>query len=384
MAEDAKKRTLEQIKEDMVKAVREEREAAKNGASEVERKEIFEAATKRMPHRENPESQKVIHNFLGAMYAKTYRDGEAELESKGFHVDTKDLSLSTDGGGYLTPLEFSGFLVELLYKLPVIRPYATRIPMSSDQMQVPVETATVQANWTAELATITQSDPDFGEVILTANNLIGISRMSRQLLLDSAINYNLTDWIMQRFAKAIGRAEDTAFVIGSGTGQPKGIRQYTFTHTVAQAGAHLTGDDLINCYHNLPYQYRTQGNPVWLINDSVLGTIRKLKDSNGQYLYTDGYGQAFQTPGGTPMLMGMPVLVQNDIPTNLGAGSASEIYFGDLSYYLIGDREAVFSEISTQEGTSFAQHRAAVKVGERIDGQLAAVDGFSQLTGVVA
>ncbi len=383
MAE-SKMKTLTEIKEELQKAVNEQREAVKDGADEVERKALFEEHVKDMPHRKNPESRKVIRNFLGVLYENAFQNGKSELESKGFHTETKDLGLGSDGGGYLAPLEFSGFLVELMYKLPVIRPYAQTIPMSSDQMQVPVESATVQANWTAELATITQSDPDFGEVILTVNNLIGISRMSRQLLMDSAINYNLTDWIMMRFAKAIGRAEDTAFMVGSGTGQAKGIRQYSFPHTQAQAGVHLTGDDLINCYHNLPYQYRTQGNAVWMIHDSVLSTIRKLKDSNGQYLYSDGYGQAFVTPGGTPNLMGMPVLVQNDIPTNLGAGSASEIYFGDLSYYLIGDREQIFSEISTQEGTSFSSHRVAVKVGERIDGQLSQTDGFSQLTAVVA
>lgn len=366
--------TLGQIEEQLIKAVRTEREAAKAGdLTEDSRKAIFDEALKGAPHRENPESKKVVGEFIGTMMDK----------AEGKQVN-KDLGEASDGGGFLVPLEFAGFLVELLYKLPVIRPYATKIPMSSDQMQVPVETQTVNSNWTAELAAITQSDPTFGEVILSVNNLIGISRMSRQLLLDAAINYSLTDWVMMRFAKSIGRVEDTAFMAGSGTGQAKGIRQYAMTHTAAQNGAHLTGDDLITCYHNLPYAYRTQGNPVWLIHDTVLGTIRKLKDSNGQYLYTDGYGQAFVTPGGTPNLMGFPVLVQNDIPTNLGAGSASEIYFGDLSYYLIGDREQIFSEISTQEGTSFAQHRAAVKVGERLDGQLSSTDGFSQLTAVVA
>lgn len=365
------KLTLDQITDAVIEATKESREAVKAGATEAEVKAIHDEKLKGAPHRD-VHAKEVIGEFLGNLVNKA--------ENKAV---TKDLGESGDGG-YLTPIEFSGTLVELLYKLPVIRPYATKIPMQSDQMQVPVEAATVNANWTAELATITQSDPDFGQVTLAVNNLIGISRMSRQLLLDAAVNYNLTDWVMMRFAKAIGRAEDTAFMVGSGTGQAKGIRQYTFGHTVAQAGAHLTGDDLISVFHKLPYQYRTQGNPVWLINDSVIGTIRKLKDSNGQYLYQDGYGQAFQTPGGVPNLMGFPVLVQNDIPTNLGAGSASEIYFGDLSYYLIGDREQVFSEVSTQEGTSFAQHRAAVKVGERIDGQLATTDGIAQLTAVVA
>lgn len=366
--------TVAQVKEALIKATREAREAEKAGeGSEETKKAIFDEKLKGAPHRENPHTKQVIGEFLQTLIDKA--EGNAV---------TKDLGEGSGGGGYLVPLEFAGMLVELLYKLPVIRPQATALPMSSDQLQVPVETATVNSNWTAELATITQSDATFGEVILSVNNLIGISRMSRQLLLDSAINYNLVDWVMMRFAKSIGRVEDTAFMTGSGSGQPKGLRQYTFTHTNAQAGAHLTGDDLITTYHALPYQYRVQGNPVWLIHDSVLGTIRKLKDSNGQYLYTDGYGQAFVTPGGTPNLMGFPVLVQNDIPTNLGGGTASEIYFGDLSYYLIGDRESIFSEVSTQEGTSFAQHRAAVKVGERIDGQLSTVDGFAQLTAVVA
>ena len=369
----AEKITLAQIKQAAAEAAVEDRKAAKEGASEQERKAIFDEKLKGAPHRNNPETHKVIGEHILALINKA--EGRAV---------NKDLGESVDGGGYLAPLEFSGYLVELLYKLPVIRPYATSLPMTSDQLQVPVESTTVASNWTAELATITQSDPSFSEVVLAVNNLIGISRMSRQLLLDSAINTNLTDWIMGRFAKSIGRVEDAAFMTGSGSGQAKGIRQYTFTHTAQQAGAHLTADDLITTYHNLPYQYRAQSSPVWLINDSTLSVIRKLKDTTGRYLYEEGYGQVMTTAGITPTLLGCPVLVQNDIPTNLGSGAASEIYFGDLSYYLIGDREQIFSEISTQEGTSFAQHRAAVKVGERIDGQLATTDGFAQLTGVVA
>lgn len=345
----------------------EDKAAAKKG--------IFDDKLKEAPHREDPkQAKKVIGEFLKGL-------------SLGDMSVVKDLGTASDGGGYLVPLEFSSTLIELLYKMPVLRAYASVMPMTSDSLQVPVEASTVNANWTAELATITQSDPTFSEVILNANNLIGISRMSRQILADSAISANLTDWIMKRFAQSIARAEDAAFMVGSGTGQPKGIRQYagSFAHSVAQAGAHLTGDDLINLYHALPYQYRAMGNPVWIINDATLAIIRRLKDSNGRYIYEEGWGQSLIGQGTTPTLLGKPVLVQNDIPVNLGGGTnASEIYFGDMNYYLIGDREQIFSEVSTQEGTSFAQHRAAVKVGERLDGQLAATDGFAVLTAVIA
>lgn len=365
------KKTVTEIAAEMAKALREDSEAAKSGTSVEERRAMFDTVAEQLPHHKNPESKKSIGKFLKALGEN---DGTV----------LKDLADSTNGGGYLTPLEFSSYLIELLYKMPVIRPRATVYPMKSDQMQVPVEATTVSANWTAELATITQSDMTFSEIVLAVNNLIGISRMSRQILLDSAINQNLVDLVMKRFAAAIGRQEDTAFMVGSGVGQPKGLRQYTFTHTVAQAGAHLTADDLIALYHTLPYQYREQGSPVWLVNDATLAVIRQLKDSNGRYIYEQGWGQSLTADGMTPTLLGKPVLVQNDIPTNLGGSSnASEIYFGDLSYYIIGDREQIFSEVSTQEGTSFAQHRAAVKVGERIDGQLTTTDSFAQLTAVI-
>lgn len=335
-----------------------------------QRKEIFESAFKDAQHN-TVESKLKVGSFFKALA----NNDQAVL---------KDLSVGTDAnGGYLTPLEFSGMLIEKLYKLPVIRPFATRMPMSSDKLEVPTELTTVAVNWTAELGTITQSDPTFSEIVLSVNELIGISRMSRQLLNDSAIQVGLVDWIVSRFAAAIGRAEDTAFMVGTGTGQPKGIRTYTISQSVAQAGGALTGDDLISLYYALPIQYRK--NAVFLLHDAVAAKIRKLKDSSGRYLWSDNFiTGGLLTDASYPTILGRPVLIQNDIPVNLGAGTnASEIYFGDLSFYLIGDRDQIFSEVSTQEGTSFAQHRAAVKVGERIDGQLSLTESFAKLTAVI-
>lgn len=346
--------------------------AQAEGATAEEKKAIFDEHMKNAPHNVD---KKHANEVIGT-YLKNLATGNLD-------AIRKDLGEATGGGGYLTPLEFSSKLIELVYKLPVIRPYATRMPMRSDQMQIPLEGSTVTANWTSEFAAATQSDPVFGTLTLSVNNLIGISRMSRQLLDDSAIEEDLVNYVMRKFAESIGRTEDAAFMVGDGSGKPKGIRQYTFANTLAQAGANLTGDDLIALYHKLPIQYRNSPSTVWLMHDSVIQKVRSLKDSTGRYLYEAGYGSVFTTDGNTPTLLGKPVLVQNDIPTNLGGGSnTTEVYFGDLSYYLIGDRQQVFSEVSTQEGTSFARHMAAVKVGERIDGQLSQTEPIAQLTAV--
>lgn len=366
------KLTLSEVIAKAKKAAIEVQDAAAQGATPADKKAIFDSNLKDAPHNaDKKHSNEVIGKYLQDL-------------ARG-NVDTirKDLGEATGGGGYLTPLEFSSQLIELVYKLPVIRPYATRMPMRSDQMQIPLESSTVTANWTSEFAAATQSDPVFGTLTLSVNNLIGISRMSRQLLDDSAIEEDLVNYVMRKFAESIGRTEDAAFMAGSGTGQPKGIRQYTFGNTVAQAGANLVGDDLIALYHKLPIQYRVRTDVAWLMHDTVIEKVRKLKDSTGRYLYEAGYGSVFVTEGMTPTLLGKPVLIQNDIPTNLGGGSnTTEVYLGALSYYLIGDRQQIFSEVSTQEGTSFARHMAAVKVGERIDGQLSQTDPIAQLTAV--
>lgn len=288
----------------------------------------------------------------------------------------KDLSEGTDAnGGYLVPTEFRNQLVQKLYKGAYIRRYATVIPMSSDKMEVPVEANTVSVNWTTELATITQTDPTFAVVTLAANMLAGISRQSRQLLADAAINEAVQDLLIRIFARALGLAEDTAFMVGTGTGQPKGIRTYTISQSVAQAGASLADTDINNLIYTLPRQYRN--NAVFIMHDSRAKLISNLRSTDGKKLNPEIDDRE------NPTLKGFPVVIQDDIPTNLGAGTnESEIFFGDLSFYYIGDRQQVFSEVSTQEGTSFEKHRAAVKVGERLDGQLTLTEAFAKLTAV--
>lgn len=288
----------------------------------------------------------------------------------------RDMSEGVDSdGGYIVPTEFRNALIEKKYKWAWIRKYATVIPMSSDKMDMPIEGNTVSVNWTAELATITQSDPTFGLVTLAANLLAGISRQSRQVLADAAVNEEVQNLLVRIFARALGLAEDTAFMVGTGSGQPKGIRAYTISQSVAQAGANLVDSDLTNLQYTLPYWYRQ--NAVYIMHDTRRKLISNLRDSNGRKLHPEIDDLE------NPTLNGNPVIINQDIPTNLGGGTnESEIYFGDLSYYYIGDRQQMFSEVSTQEGTSFEKHRAAVKVGERLDGQLTLTEAFAKMTAV--
>lgn len=289
-------------------------------------------------------------------------------------VTVKALSEGTAGdGGFLVPAEFRAVVIEKLLKEAVIRPRATIIPLNRDKMEIPSEATSVTTYWKAENSPLTESNPTFDQIVLDTNKLTGLSKMSRELFADSAVN--LMDYLTTLWGKKFAQAEDTAFMAGAGTTEPTGIRTYTFTQTTPQAGASLVGDDLIDLFYLLPSQYRR--NSVWLMNNSIIASVRKLIDLQGRYLWTDGLGDAPAT------ILGRPVLEQNDIPTNLGTGlDESEIYLGDLSYYMIGDREQMGVETTTQGAGAFENHQVAMKMWERLDGQLALTEGFAQLTAV--
>jgi HK97 family phage major capsid protein len=286
---------------------------------------------------------------------------------------SKDLSEGVGAdGGFLVPTEFRAAVVEKLVKESVIRPRATVIPMSRDKMEVPAEGAGVNAVWKAENVALTQSDPTWAQIVLNTNKLTGFSKMSRELFADSAVN--IVDYITGIYAKEFAREEDKAFMTGAGTTEPNGIRTYTLP-TISQAGATLTGDDLINLFYALPSQYRSRS--AWLLNNAIIKLVRNLKDLNGRYLWTDGLAEAPAT------ILGRPVLEQNDIPTNLGAGlDESEIFLGDLSYYLIGDRQTIEVESTTQGAGAFETHQVALKMVERLDGKLAQTEAFYLLDAV--
>ncbi len=332
------------------------REAGLDGA---DRKDVVSAGAGVADHKQLEGNAKIA-KFLQAVVTGDY-------------AVAKDLSEGTgSAGGFLVPTEFRALVLEKLNKDAVIRPRATVIPMSRDKMEVPAESGGVTVYWVGESTAITSSDVSFAQIVLNTNKLAGLSAMSRELFEDSAVA--VVDYVGRAFAKAFQAEEDKKFMTGSGTGEPKGLRQYAVT-SLAQAGANLAADDVIKLFYTLPVQYRR--NAVWLMHNSIIKLVRLLKDSQGRYLWTDGLGDAPAT------LLGRPVLEQNDIPTNLGGGTnESEIWFGDLSYYLVGDRQEMGIETTTEGAGAFEKHQVVVKVWERLDGQLGITDAFVKLTAV--
>lgn len=271
------------------------------------------------------------------------------------------LQIGTDSeGGYLVPDEYERILVEALEEENVFRQLAKVIRTSSGDRKIPVVATKGTASWIDEEGAYLESDDSFGQVSIGAYKVGTMIKVSEELLNDSV--FDLEAYISREFARRIGAKEEEAFFTGDGSGKPLGVLAAAGgaeTGVTAASATAITADELIDLFYSLKAPYRR--NAVWVLNDSTIKAIRKLKDNQGQYLW-----QPSLTTGAPDLLLGKPVRTSAYMPAI--AADAKTVAFGDFSYYWIADRQ----------GRSFKRlnelYAATGQVGflasQRVDGKL--------------
>ncbi len=236
-------------------------------------------------------------------------------------------------GGYLVPDEFEQTLVQALTENGIIRSHARIITTSNGLHKIPVVASHGSASWIDEEGDYIESDESFGQVQLDAHKVGTMIKVSEELLQDSA--FDLESYISAEFSRRIGDKEEDAFLNGDGSAKPTGILNATGGGTVgvtAAAAAAITADELMDLYYSLKAPYRK--NAVWILNDTTIKLIRKLKTGDGQYLWQPGIKD-----GEVNTILGRPYFTSPFMP--VAAAGAKTIIFGDLSYYWIGDRQGI-------------------------------------------
>ena len=245
---------------------------------------------------------------------------------------TNALQVGTDSeGGYLVPDEYERTLVEALEEENIFRQMAKVIKTSSGDRKIPVVATKGTASWIDEEGAYPESDDSFGQVSIGAYKLGTMIKVSEELLNDSV--FDLQSYISREFARRIGAKEEEAFFTGDGKGKPLGVLAATGgaeTGVTAASATAVTADELMDLYYSLKSPYRKKS--VWVLNDSTIKAIRKLKDNNGQYLW-----QPSLTAGTPDMILGRPIKTSAYMPAM--AAGAKTIAFGDFSYYWIADRQ---------------------------------------------
>ena len=153
-----------------------------------------------------------------------------------------------------------------------------------------------------------------------------------ELLQDSAID--VEGFVNDRIVTRLGRIQNAHFTTGTGTGQPNGIVTAANTGKTGTTGQTLAViyDDLVDLQHSVDPAYRANGK--FMMHDSTVKAIRKLKDSNGRPLWVPDFDGGI-TAGMGGSLLGAQVVINQQMPVM--AANAKSILFGDFSYYKIRD-----------------------------------------------
>jgi HK97 family phage major capsid protein len=230
-----------------------------------------------------------------------------------------------EAGGYLVPDEYDRRLIDVLEEENVLRGLATTIRTSGER-KINIAATKPAALWVEEGGALTFGDATFDQKLLDAHKLHVAIKITEELLADNA--FQLEDYIIAQFGKAIANAEEDAFLNGDGEGKPTGL------FADAQVGVtigtvEIEADDVIDLIYKLKRPYRKKAS--FITNDSTLAVLRKLKDENGNYLW-----QPSLQNGEPDRILGYAIRTSQFAP-KLAAGKAA-LAFGDFNYYNIGDR----------------------------------------------
>jgi HK97 family phage major capsid protein len=286
-------------------------------------------------------------------------------------VESRALSEGTGtAGGVLVPDELNQAIISLRETYGVFRQEAEVIPMGRDVMEIPRDTGDLTATFTGENTALTESDPTFNNVTLTAKKLGIITRFSSELAEDAIID--IADFVARKMAWAFAFKEDTVGFNGDGTaghGSIDGIAKiFDDDNTLAGATdpitancdtfAEVAAQDVALLMGLIP-AYAAQNAKFYCSRVAAELVFGRLQAAGG--------GNTIQTLTGQTrrLYLGHEVVESQVLATTTGAiNNTTMLLFGDLRQSSsLGDRRGIM--VKTSEDRYFELDQIAIKATER-------------------
>lgn len=306
-------------------------------ASEEDRVVALQAWCKAQMGGEISEAQRAAMKRCGV--SPTSREFSIKLgqqrarRHRGQGRESRAMSLTAASGGYTVPEGFVNQLEEALLAWGSVRQVATIMRTTSGET-LPYPTVNDTGNAGALLAEATtvgsSVDPTFSVVNFASYKFSsGLVLVSPELLEDSA--FVLADFLAEALGMRLGRGQNASFTTGTGSSQPQGIvTGATLGKETASATA-VTIDELLDLYHSVDPAYRDDPSAGWMMHDSILKAIRKLRNTYDEPYLVENYRD-----GEVARILDKPVYINQSMASSLATGNKS-ILFGALGKFVIRD-----------------------------------------------
>ncbi len=269
---------------------------------------------------------------------------------------TDTLSVGTDpvSGGYYLPANAEDKYSAAIRAESIFRNLATVVHAYTPGNRIFASDCADVATWVPEGGSIPLIDAinDFTRYPVDRHKLAIFVKLDNAFIHDAT--FDIEDYLMKRFAHNFAKAEDAAFVNGTGENAPTGILDSEHGATVGVTTSSISFDDVLQQFFALDPEYRKHA--VWMMNDETALKLRRLTDSVLNPLWNHA----------NDTILGKPVVISNDLPSE--ASGNIPLLFGDFRYYWIVCRSPV--SVRTLKEKFVTLDQAGYLATEFMDGKL--------------
>jgi len=362
----AEKRDLtaeEQSKFDRINADLDERAAAIETIRKAEEREAKAAAA--TSGFEVSEVSKSDYDYVRSL-------AKGEIRSHNF--ETRGTLTPSNAGG-VVPQSFVARVYDLAREVGPMLSLGERFETAGgEDLKLPILTNYATAVLETAGATIDESEPTFSSITLGAYKYAFLVPVARELIEDSGVD--IAEVLARAAGNSIGYAVNAALTTGDGSDKPNGIMTAAGTGVSGTiAGGLFTADQLIDLTYSVDPAVRKLQGTGWLMSPTAIRNARKLKTTDGYYLFEPGLNGATRDS-----LLGYTVH-ENPAVAAVGSAAAS-IGFGHLPSYKI--RLAGGLRVDRSDDFKFANDLAVFRFMLRVDGDLSHQSHFQIFKGSAA
>ncbi len=298
-------------------------------------------------------------------------------------------ALSTSSSGAAIPTDMERRIIERLRQASVMRSLC-RVSSIDSKRTITVENALPTTALVSEAGTITPADPSFSTAISIAPyKFVTATKMSQEFIEDAIGNGGIgsgLNYVADKCAMSIALSQEEYLTVGTDSSQPMGIEHTSISQTenIGAGGAgnsasdDLTGDMLINCVHRISPQYRMGSKFSWVMHDSLIQHIRKLKVNTTDYIWkvSDNGGLSDGVPG---TIYGIPYRLNAYINTATdNTNGAVVAVVGNFDYFEMFERTGVTSMMDPY--TAAATQETTLYLHTRWDSHIMLPEAFASIT----
>ena len=254
-----------------------------------------------------------------------------------------DTNLTKGDNGVVIPKTIARKIIDKVIEISPLYASATKYN-AKGTLAVPKyddTTDDVTVAYATEFDELVSHSGKFATVELTGFLIGALTKISKSLLNNS--NFNLTEYVINKMAEKFKLFYEGEMINGTASKISGIVGSYDSTNmkVVLLNKSSVTADELIDIQETVPDAF--QANAYWIMNRDTRKKIRKLKDSDGNYILNRAFNEKWDYE-----LLGKPVYCSEKVE-KLGTATKPVIFYGDFSGLAVKETEEMEIQVLVEK-----------------------------------